>query len=299
MTTFAGQISTSAGDSVQVTTGNAGELTATTPGFNTSGYTYAAFRFTNVTIAKNATISAADVQIYGQSSKALSMDGTFYAETIGASAALSTATNDISGRSRTSASTVWTATITASVFNTSPDIKSVIQEVVNRADWVSGNALTIIAVARSASSCALGEYDDASANAAKLDVTYTANTVPDAPTIGTATPGYPGSRIGYITFTAPGNNGGAAITSYSFTATSSNGGTAVTGGGTGTASPMTITALTAGKMYTVTVYATNSVGNSTNSAASNSFISSQYPMYACQNLLSRPLGNPFVLPWGI
>ncbi|WP_233840197.1 autotransporter domain-containing protein [Dyella sp. 2HG41-7] len=92
-------------------------------------------------------------------------------------------------------------------------------------------------------------------------LTVNAITVPGAPTIGTATAG---NAQASVTFTAPSNNGGAAITGY--TATSSPGGLT----GSCATSPCTVTGLTNGTAYTFTVTATNSVGTSTASAASNS-----------------------------
>ncbi len=86
-------------------------------------------------------------------------------------------------------------------------------------------------------------------------------TVPGAPTIGTATAGVLNASV---TFTAPVSDGGSAITGY--TATSSPGGIT----GTGASSPITVSGLTAGTPYTFTVHATNAVGNSAESAASNS-----------------------------
>lgn len=90
----------------------------------------------------------------------------------------------------------------------------------------------------------------------------TATTVPQAPTIGTATDGGTGTTVS-VAFT-PGATGGSAITTY--TATSSPG--SITG--TGASSPITVSGLTTGTAYTFTVTATNANGTSTASAASNS-----------------------------
>jgi len=91
------------------------------------------------------------------------------------------------------------------------------------------------------------------------------NSVPDAPTIGTATA--TSSTTATVTYTAPAYNGNKTIASY--TAVSSPG--SITGtlsqSGSGT---ITVTGLTPGTGYTFTVYATNIIGNSNNSSASNS-----------------------------
>lgn len=95
-------------------------------------------------------------------------------------------------------------------------------------------------------------------------ITYNATaaaTVPGAPTIGTATAGVTSASVA---FTAPASDGGSAITGYTVTSTPGS----ITG--TGTTSPITVSGLTAGTAYTFTVHATNAVGNSTESAASNS-----------------------------
>ncbi|MGC2457247.1 MAG: CARDB domain-containing protein [Gallionellaceae bacterium] len=84
--------------------------------------------------------------------------------------------------------------------------------------------------------------------------------VPGAPTIGTATAG---NASASVAFTAPVSNGGSAITGY--TATSTPG--SITG--TCASSPCTVSALTNGTSYTFTVHATNAVGNSAESSASN------------------------------
>ena len=95
----------------------------------------------------------------------------------------------------------------------------------------------------------------------------TATTVPQAPTIGTATKNT--SAIGQLNavFTA-GATGGKAITSY--TATRSG------GSQSGSSSPIVVTGLTPGTSYSFTVTATNANGTSAASAQSNSVSASQY-----------------------
>jgi hypothetical protein len=88
-----------------------------------------------------------------------------------------------------------------------------------------------------------------------------AASVPDAPTIGTATA--LSSTTASVAFT-PEYDGGSAITS--FTATSTPGSLTTTGA----SSPLTVTGLTTGTAYTFKVEATNIVGTGDESSASNS-----------------------------
>lgn len=86
------------------------------------------------------------------------------------------------------------------------------------------------------------------------------NQVPSTPTNVTATPG---NAQAIIAFTPSSNTGGTPITGY--TVTSTPGGITATG----TSSPITVTGLTNGTVYSFTVFATNSVGNSVVSGISN------------------------------
>ena len=89
-------------------------------------------------------------------------------------------------------------------------------------------------------------------------------TNPNAPNIGTATAGNAQATVSY---TFPSSNGGSVITSY--TATSNPGGITGTLSQAGSGD-ITVSGLTNGSTYTFTVTATNAIGTSVASAASNS-----------------------------
>lgn len=93
-------------------------------------------------------------------------------------------------------------------------------------------------------------------------------TVPGPPTAVTAAVG---NAEATISFMPPSNNGGAPITSYTVTA-SPDGFTA-----SGSSSPITVTGLTVGTVYTFTIVATNNVGDSNPSTASNSITAVAVP----------------------
>ena len=96
-------------------------------------------------------------------------------------------------------------------------------------------------------------------------LTYTSQAVvPDAPTSVVATAGNASASVSFV---APTNNGGAAITGYTV-ASSPVGGVDASAGSTSLT--RTITGLTTGTAYTFTVRATNSAGSSVSSVPSNS-----------------------------
>ena len=111
------------------------------------------------------------------------------------------------------------------------------------------------------SATATNKYGTSSASSASSGVTAT--TVPQAPTIGTATGG---SESATLTFTA-GATGGSSITNYKYSTDNS---TYTAFSPAQTSSPLTISGLTNGTSYSFYLKAVNANGDSAASAASNS-----------------------------
>jgi hypothetical protein len=105
---------------------------------------------------------------------------------------------------------------------------------------------------------ATNAFGDSAESAASNIVTPAS--VPAPPAIGSATAAIASASV---SFTAPESDGGSPITGY--TVTASPGGTSASGN----ASPITLLGLSSATSYTFTVHATNAVGDSSESAASN------------------------------
>lgn len=146
------------------------------------------------------------------------------------------------GAARTSASVAWSSLPSWSTNTdyTSPSIDSVVQEVVNRGGWASGNAIVIYVEDNASSGSAFRyakSYESGSATAPRLTIEYTPTNT--APTI-TVNPsvnynGYtrlgPNNTPGSVSFTAtdPEETGSNAL-SYEIRTASGSGGTLVASG---------------------------------------------------------------------
>jgi hypothetical protein len=140
-------------------------------------------RFLNVTILKDSTIDSAFLKITSYDNKVNNTVNTrIDGEDVGDAATFSTVGN-YNGRIRTTANVDWDAipAHTKDVEYTSPNIKTVPQEIVNRGDWGSGNDMVIFwedhgsdtgsGINRQPYSFESGQP------AAKLEITYTAPVV--------------------------------------------------------------------------------------------------------------------------
>jgi len=110
------------------------------------GNCHAGFRFLNIVIPQGATIDSAYFTYFAYDDSSLSTSVKIWAEASDDGATFATSGgNSPEGKTAGAVSVAWTLPnqVAASSY-TSPDIKTVIQEVVNRVGWSSGNALVIL-----------------------------------------------------------------------------------------------------------------------------------------------------------
>jgi len=165
-------------------------------GINSSVDYWNGWRFTGVTIPNAATITSAVLNLYssgtGTGTTALAK---FFGEAADNPATFSNSTAlKPEGRTRTTAYVTKSFTVAnwaATGFDKEyVDVTSLVQEIVNRGGWASGNSLVLVAHDNGSSNnnyIGHSTYDSASSRGAKLSITYTSGVVPADPSGFTAT----------------------------------------------------------------------------------------------------------------
>lgn len=151
------------------------------------------FRFQNITIPAGSTINSAVIKITAANTSNDDPDDVISGQDIADAPAFSGASNDLTGRTLTTANVTWSATGIGTASVDSPDISAIIQEIVDRGDWSSGGAIVILFYHQSAAAFRVRSYDGFPSDAATLEIDYTAPS-PPTPT-PTVTP--------FIPFTPP------------------------------------------------------------------------------------------------
>jgi hypothetical protein len=131
-----------------------------------------------MTIPQGAVIESAMLQMYGLGNLAKSIKVRYQGEATGDSAPHNPVPGDLSSRPTTAAFVddlpePWTV----GGFNPSPDLRSIIQEIIDHPDWVSGSSLTLfIADKGSSASRTIGTFESQPSpiKAAILTITYQA-----------------------------------------------------------------------------------------------------------------------------
>ena len=122
------------------------------------------------------TIDACTLSVWPNSGSQNDMRGDFSFEDADNPADFAT-NADVANRTRNGTSVLWSDdSITTGSYQTSPELKTALQAVIDRAGWSAGNALGIFGDGRNEAQqiCAMTTYDGDSTRAWKLDVDYTA-----------------------------------------------------------------------------------------------------------------------------
>jgi probable HAF family extracellular repeat protein len=141
-------------------------------------------RFQNVTIPGGTCITRAYVQFSAQASNSETTHLTIFGEDADNAAAFTTASNNLSSRTRTSASVTWNNVVSWTANNDfqSLDISAIIQEIVDRPGWASGNSMVILFRSDDLNGKRIADsYDFDPNDAPKLHVEYSGITLSDHP----------------------------------------------------------------------------------------------------------------------
>ena len=131
-------------------------------------------RFTGLTIPAGATVTSAYIQFKAKTTTSEVTNLSFQAQAADNPPSFSGALHNVSTRARTTAAVAWSPTAwtvgTAGAAQRTPDLAPVLQEVVARSGWSSGNALALI-VTGTGRRVAL-PYDGSPADAPLLHIEY-------------------------------------------------------------------------------------------------------------------------------
>lgn len=133
---------------------------------------WAGLLFDNITIDQGDTINTASITfpVSGGANDDPHFD--IYAEDTDDASTFTSSSNNISGRTPTTAKTTWNATGVGAGAVASPDIAAVIQEIIYRPGWASGNAIAILLDCLSTNSFRFDTYDGS--GTITLNIDYTA-----------------------------------------------------------------------------------------------------------------------------
>ncbi|MBL4596536.1 MAG: fibronectin type III domain-containing protein, partial [Robiginitomaculum sp.] len=217
-------------------------------------------RFNGIAIPQGATILSADVQFTVDEVGSQDTYLSIFAEDIDNSPTYNDDDHNISSRTKTSAQVEWNPVSWNNVGaagddQKTPELKTIIQEVIDRAGWTDGNSLSIIISGtgqRTAES-----HDGSSSKAPLLVISYTVPiTAPAAPVNLSATPG---NQEVSLSWTAP-YNGGLPITDYLIEYRLTSGGWSTFTHDASTSTSITVDGLTNDSEYEFKVSAINSIG---------------------------------------
>jgi len=109
-------------------------------------YSAVGIRIMNITVPQGATVTNAYLEFVADEAQSVATSLTISAEATSNALAIPTTNYALTSKTKTNASTSWTNLPAWTIGDTyqSTDISSVVQELINRGDWASGNAMTFI-----------------------------------------------------------------------------------------------------------------------------------------------------------
>lgn len=146
------------------------------------GDQWVGMRFNSIAVPQGALIASAYIQFTVDENDTLTGDKFIWAEDVDNSATFVSTSSNISTRDLTAASVVWTnipnwPTVgAAGPDQRTPNLAAVVQEVVNRSGWASGNSLNILM--HGSGERVAESYDGSSSDAPQLILTYVPGTAP-------------------------------------------------------------------------------------------------------------------------
>lgn len=151
---------------------NSSDLELVYDSYNSAGNQQVGMRFTGISIPQGATITNAYLVFTADEVRTGSSAVTIYGEDVNDASGFSTSSNNISNRTKTSASAAWSILNWNTVGEThqSPEVKSIVQEVVNRSGWSAGNDMVFIVTGSGRR--AAESYNGSSSKAPLLHVEY-------------------------------------------------------------------------------------------------------------------------------
>ncbi len=175
-TTFEKRIASGADDVEEAATGKVGVTSSDIElVFDVTNQTVG-LRFLGVTIPKNATITNAWIQFTRDESGTEATSLTLAGHAIDSAPAFTTAIGNVSSRVKTGATVAWNPPSwnsgeTAGPNQRTPGLESIVQELVNRSGWSSGNAVAFIVTGTGRRNAKA--YEAAASSAALLHLEYT------------------------------------------------------------------------------------------------------------------------------
>lgn len=149
-------------------------------------------RFQNIAIPQGAMITNAYIEFTVDGAHSGTTNLNFYGEAADNATVFAATTNNITSRAKTSATVAWSnvpAWTTIGQTQQTPNIAPLVQEIINRAGWLSGNSLAVIVNGTTGSLRRAVSYNGGALSAALLVVQYTTSSTNVSYTINNLGPG--------------------------------------------------------------------------------------------------------------